>query len=125
MACPPRAGYIRSCTVPYAKSANSEVLYCVLSAHARRALHPHVAARPDGTGSGWAARRGRLQYIIGIDAAALDEVAADKALNSVRKAEGALSGHLHGDPEPRPARPFLSLNDVRLNARAAEGPQLH
>ena len=51
---------------------------------------------PDGTGSGWAGTTG-LKDITKIDAAALTEVAADKALKS-RKPKRARTRQLHGDP---------------------------
>jgi predicted Zn-dependent protease len=73
---------------------------------------------PDGTGSGWAGTTG-LKDVSRIDAAALTEVAADKALKS-RKPRALEPGNYTVILEPRPAARFLSLMLFALNARAAE-----
>ena len=73
---------------------------------------------PDGTGSGWAGTTG-VKDITKIDAAALTEVAADKALKS-RKPRAIEPGNYTVILEPRPAARFLSLMLGSLNARAAE-----
>ena len=72
----------------------------------------------DGTGSGWAGTTG-LKDISRIDAAALTEVAADKAMKS-RKPKALEPGNYTVILEPRPAARFLSLMMFALNARAAE-----
>ena len=76
------------------------------------------AARPIGTGSGWAGTTG-LKDVSKIDAAAITEVAADKALKS-RKPRALEPGNYTVILEPRPAARFLSLMMFALNARAAE-----
>jgi predicted Zn-dependent protease len=73
---------------------------------------------PDQTGSGWAGTTG-LKDISKIDAAAITEVAADKALKS-RKPRALEPGNYTVILEPRPAARFLSLLLFALNARAAE-----
>ena len=73
---------------------------------------------PDGTGSGWAGTTG-LKDISKIDAAALTEIAADKAMKS-RKPRALEPGNYTVILEPRPAARFLSLMLFALNARAAE-----
>jgi predicted Zn-dependent protease len=73
---------------------------------------------PDGTGSGWAGTTG-LKDIAAIDAAALSEVAADKALKS-RKPRALEPGAYTVILEPRPAARFLSLLTFGLSARAAD-----
>jgi predicted Zn-dependent protease len=73
---------------------------------------------PDQTGSGWAGTTG-LKDISKIDAAAITEVAADKALKS-RKPKALEPGNYTVILEPRPAARFLSLLLFSLNARAAE-----
>jgi predicted Zn-dependent protease len=73
---------------------------------------------PDQTGSGWAGTTG-LKDISKIDAAAITEVAADKALRS-RKPKALEPGNYTVILEPRPAARFLSLLLFSLNARAAE-----
>jgi predicted Zn-dependent protease len=73
---------------------------------------------PDGTGSGWAGTTG-LKDVTAIDAAAITEVAADKALRS-RKPRALEPGNYTVILEPRPAARFLSLMLFALNARAAE-----
>jgi predicted Zn-dependent protease len=73
---------------------------------------------PDQTGSGWAGTTG-LKDISKIDAAAITEVAADKALKS-RKPKALEPGNYTVILEPRPAARFLSLLMFALNARAAE-----
>jgi predicted Zn-dependent protease len=73
---------------------------------------------PDGTGSGWAGTTG-LKDVGAIDAAALTEIAAEKALKS--RAPRALEpGNYTVILEPRPAARFLSLMLFALNARPAE-----
>ena len=79
---------------------------------------------PDGTGSGWAGTTG-LKDVSKIDAAALTEIAADKALKS-RKPRALEPGNYTVILEPRPAARFLSLMLFALNARAGgRRPQLH
>ncbi|HEV3057710.1 MAG TPA: TldD/PmbA family protein [Vicinamibacterales bacterium] len=73
---------------------------------------------PDGTGSGWAGTTG-LKDVAAIDAAAITEVAAEKALRS-RKPRALEPGNYTVILEPRPAARFLSLILFALNARAAE-----
>ena len=73
---------------------------------------------PDGTGSGWAGTTG-LKDVTKIDAAALSEVAADKALKS-RKPRAIEPGNYTVILEPRPAARLLSLMLFALNARPAE-----
>jgi len=73
---------------------------------------------PDQTGSGWAGTTG-LKDVSKIDAAAITEVAADKALRS-RKPKALEPGTYTVILEPRPAARFLSLLMFALNARAAE-----
>jgi predicted Zn-dependent protease len=73
---------------------------------------------PDQTGSGWAGTTG-LKDVSKIDAAAITEVAADKALKS-RKPKALEPGTYTVILEPRPAARFLSLLMFALNARAAE-----
>lgn len=73
---------------------------------------------PDQTGSGWAGTTG-VKDMKNIDAAALTEVAADKALKS-RKPRAIEPGNYTVILEPRPAARFLSLMLGSLDARAAE-----
>jgi predicted Zn-dependent protease len=73
---------------------------------------------PDGTGSGWAGTTG-LKDVTAIDAAAISEAAAEKALKS-RKPRALEPGNYTVILEPRPAARFLSLVLFALNARAAE-----
>src|SRR5215217_3413774 len=73
---------------------------------------------PDGTGSGWAGTTG-LKDVTKIDARAITEVAADKALKS-RAPKALEPGNYTVILEPRPAARFLSLMLFALNARAAE-----
>ncbi len=73
---------------------------------------------PDGTGSGWAGTTG-LKDITTINAAAITETAADKALKS-RKPKALEPGNYTVILESRPAARFLSLMMFALNARAAE-----
>jgi predicted Zn-dependent protease len=73
---------------------------------------------PDGTGSGWAGTT-NVKDISQIDAAALTEVAADKALKS-QKPRAIEPGNYTVVLEPRPAARFLSLMLQAFNARAAE-----
>ncbi len=73
---------------------------------------------PDGTGSGWAGTTG-LKDVTKIDANAITEVAADKALKS-RKPRALEPGNYTVILEARPAARFLSLMLFALNARSAE-----
>ncbi len=73
---------------------------------------------PDQTGSGWAGTTG-VKDLKNIDAAALTEVAADKALKS-RKPRAIEPGNYTVILEPRPAARFLQLMLGSLDARAAE-----
>lgn len=73
---------------------------------------------PDQTGSGWAGTTG-VKDVRNIDASALTEVAAEKALRS-RKPRAIEPGNYTVILEPRPAARFLSLMLGSLNARAAE-----
>lgn len=73
---------------------------------------------PDQTGSGWAGTTG-VKDITNIDATALSEVAADKALNS-RKPRAIEPGNYTVIMEPRPAARFLQLILGAFDARAAE-----
>ena len=111
----------RSCTGP-TRSANSEGLF----AYYRYAEASFILTcrTPDGTGSGWAGTTG-LKDISQIDAAALTEIAADKALKS-RKPKALEPGNYTVILEPRPAARFLSLMLVRAQrARRRGRPQLH
>ncbi len=73
---------------------------------------------PDQTGSGWAGITG-IKDISQIDAAALTEIAADKALKSM-KPRALEPGRYTVIMEPRPAARFLALALGAFNARAAE-----
>ena len=73
---------------------------------------------PDQTGSGWAGTTG-LKDVTKIDAAAITEAAADKALKS-RKPRAIEPGNYTVILEPRPAARLLSLMLFALNARPAE-----
>jgi predicted Zn-dependent protease len=73
---------------------------------------------PDGTGSGWSGTTGVIDPTT-IDAAALTEVAADKALKS-QKPRALEPGNYTVILEPRPAARFLSLMMNIFNARTAE-----
>ena len=73
---------------------------------------------PDGTGSGWAGTTG-LKDVSKIDAVAISETAAAKALSS-RKPRAVEPGTYTVIFEPRPAARFLSLVLGSLNARQAE-----
>jgi predicted Zn-dependent protease len=73
---------------------------------------------PDQTGSGWAGTTG-MKQVGNIDAIALTEVAAEKALKS-RKPRALEPGNYTVILEPRPAARYLSLMLGSLNARAAE-----
>ena len=73
---------------------------------------------PDGSGSGWSGTTGVIDPTT-IDAAALTEVAADKALKS-QKPRALEPGNYTVILEPRPAARFLSLMMNIFNARAAE-----
>ncbi|MGE3275740.1 MAG: TldD/PmbA family protein [Vicinamibacterales bacterium] len=73
---------------------------------------------PDQTGSGWAGTTGQ-KNIADIDAVALTEVAADKALKS-RQPRALEPGNYTVILEPRPAARYLSLMLQSLQARTAE-----
>jgi predicted Zn-dependent protease len=73
---------------------------------------------PDGTGSGWAGTT-NVKDPSKIDAAALTEIAADKAVKS-QKPRAIEPGNYTVILEPRPAARFLSLALNAFNARAAE-----
>jgi len=73
---------------------------------------------PDGGGSGWSGTTG-MKDVTQIDATALTEVAADKALKS-QKPRALEPGNYTLILEPRPAARFLSLMLGAFNARAAE-----
>jgi predicted Zn-dependent protease len=75
---------------------------------------------PDGGGSGWAGLTG-VKDVSRIDATALTEVAADKALKS-QKPRAIEPGRYTVILEPRAAARFLSLMTGLFNARTAEGP---
>ena len=72
---------------------------------------------PDGGGSGWAGTTG-MKDVTQIDASAISETAAKKALMS-RKARALEPGTYTVILEPRPAARFLSLLLFSLNARPA------
>ncbi|HXW07703.1 MAG TPA: TldD/PmbA family protein [Vicinamibacterales bacterium] len=74
---------------------------------------------PDGGGSGWAGLTG-VKDVARIDAAELTEIAADKALRSV-KPRAVEPGRYTTILEPRAAARFLSLMTGLFDARAAEG----
>jgi len=76
---------------------------------------------PDGAGSGWAGTTG-MKDVAQIDAAAISETAAAKALTS-RKPRALEPGTYTVILEPRPAARFLSLLLFSLNARSAEESQ--
>jgi predicted Zn-dependent protease len=76
---------------------------------------------PDATGSGWAGTTG-MKDVSQIDATAISETAAQKALAS-RKARAIEPGTYTVILEPRPAARFLSLMLQSLNARPAEEGQ--
>jgi predicted Zn-dependent protease len=73
---------------------------------------------PDQTGSGWSGTTG-MKRVENIDAVALTEVAADKALKS-RKPRALEPGNYTVILEPRPAARYLSLMLGAFNARGAE-----
>jgi predicted Zn-dependent protease len=73
---------------------------------------------PDQTGSGWAGTTG-MKEVSKIDAVALTEVAAEKALKS-RKPRALEPGNYTVILEPRPAARYLSLMLNSLDARDAE-----
>jgi predicted Zn-dependent protease len=75
---------------------------------------------PDGGGSGWSGITG-VKDISRIDATKLTEVAADKALKSV-KPRAIEPGRYTVILEPRANARFLSLMMGLFNARTAEGP---
>jgi predicted Zn-dependent protease len=74
----------------------------------------------DGGGSGWAGLTG-IKDVRQIDASALTEVAADKALKS-QKPRAIEPGRYTTILEPRANARFLSLMTGLFNARTAEGP---
>lgn len=73
---------------------------------------------PDQTGSGWAGTTG-AKDLKNIDAAALTEIAADKALKS-RKPRAIEPGNYTVIMEPRPAARYLQLMLGSFDARGAE-----
>ncbi|HEY8549024.1 MAG TPA: TldD/PmbA family protein [Vicinamibacterales bacterium] len=73
---------------------------------------------PDGTGSGWAGVTNVLDPV-SIDATAITETAADKALTS-QKPRAIEPGNYTVILEPRPAARLLSLMLQAFDARAAE-----
>ena len=76
---------------------------------------------PDGTGSGWAGTTG-LKDVTQIDAVAISETAAGKALAS-RKTRAIEPGTYTVILEPRPAARFLSLMLGRVErASGGRGP---
>jgi predicted Zn-dependent protease len=75
---------------------------------------------PDGGGSGWAGLTG-IKDVARIDATALTEVAADKAVKS-QKPRAVEPGRYTVILEPRANARFLSLMMGLFNARTAEGP---
>ena len=112
------AGYIPKLHWTEAR-ANSEGLFAYYRyAEASLIL---TCRTPDGTGSGWAGTTG-MKDVTQIDAAALSEVAATKALTS-RKARALEPGTYTVILEPRPAARFLSLMLGSLAARPAEEGQ--
>ena len=75
---------------------------------------------PDGAGSGWAGLTG-IKDVSRIDATALTEVAADKAVKS-QKPRAIEPGRYTVILEPRANARLLSLMMGLFNARTAEGP---
>jgi predicted Zn-dependent protease len=73
---------------------------------------------PDQTGSGWAGTTG-MKQVAHIDAVALTEVAAEKALKS-RQPRALEPGNYTVILEPRPAARYVSLMLGAFNARNAE-----
>jgi len=109
------AGYIPKLHWTQA-TANSEGLFAYYQwADASFVL---TCRTPDGTGSGWAGTT-NVKDISQIDAAALTEVAANKALKS-QKPRAIEPGNYTVILEPRPAARFLSLMLQAFEARAAE-----
>ncbi len=103
--------------------ANSEGLFALLSATPTPASSS-PAARRTAPGSGWAGTTG-VKDVAQIDAAALTEIAADKALKS-QKPRAIEPGNYTVILEPRPAARFLSLMLSALQrARGGRRPQLH
>ncbi len=97
-------------------SANSEGLFTYF--HYADASFILTCRTPDQTGSGWAGTTG-VKDMKNIDAEALTNVAADKALRS-RKPRPLEPGNYTVILEPRPAARYLSLMLGSLNARNAE-----
>ena len=97
-------------------SANSEGLFTYF--HYADASFILTCRTPDQTGSGWAGTTG-VKDIKNIDAEALTNVAADKALKS-QKPRAIEPGNYTVILEPRPAARYLSLMLGSFNARAAE-----
>jgi predicted Zn-dependent protease len=97
-------------------SANSEGLFTYF--HYADASFILTCRTPDQTGSGWAGTTG-VKDIKNINAEALTNVAADKALRS-RKPRALEPGNYTVILEPRPAARYLSLMLGSLNARNAE-----
>jgi predicted Zn-dependent protease len=96
--------------------ANSQGLFSYF--HYADASFILTCRTPDQTGSGWAGTTG-VKDIKNIDAAALTEIASDKALKS-RKPRAIEPGNYTVIMEPRPAARFLQLMLGSLDARAAE-----
>jgi len=97
-------------------SANSEGLFTYF--HYADASFILTCRTPDQTGSGWAGTTG-VKDLKNIDAEALTNVAADKALRS-RTPRALEPGNYTVILEPRPAARYLSLMLGSLNARNAE-----
>jgi predicted Zn-dependent protease len=97
-------------------SANSEGLFTYF--HYADASFILTCRTPDQTGSGWAGTTG-VKDMKNIDAEALTNVAADKAIKS-RKPRAIEPGNYTVILEPRPAARYLSLMLGSLNARGAE-----
>jgi predicted Zn-dependent protease len=97
-------------------SANSEGLFTYF--HYADASFILTCRTPDQTGSGWAGTTG-VKDIKNMDAEALTNVAADKALKS-RKPRALEPGNYTVILEPRPAARYLSLMLGAFNARGAQ-----
>jgi predicted Zn-dependent protease len=97
-------------------SANSEGLFTYF--HYADASFILTCRTPDQTGSGWAGTTG-VKDMKNIDAEALTNVAADKAIKSA-KPRAIEPGNYTVILEPRPAARYLSLMLGSLNARGAE-----
>ena len=99
-------------------SANSEGLFTYF--HYADASFILTCRTPDGGGSGWAGLTG-IKDVSRIDATALTEVAADKAVKS-QKPRAIEPGRYTVILEPRANARLLSLMMGLFNARTAEGP---